>query len=191
VPPLWGSGDRIVSRAPIPSARRRHGDVRLVRRADGILVVQTLLFSASLRRGVHEIAIKERGHWPADDPMHADSARYLALLERARDEVLAAFAGREDRAESRQKLLLETIVGDGVGWVAMYEVDIEESADVLRITGASPLGTAEVSPAYARASMEIILRNAFAQPALTLEEALTAPAADMGAALQSQGNPDP
>jgi hypothetical protein len=148
--------DEVVRRVAVPSADRRHGEVRIVRRGPHV-VVQTLLYSKVLPRVIGEIAGKEARNWPAGKAGHEDALRYVESLRRARDEAPPASA--EDR---RRKLRIEFVDGAPAPFVAITGVEIEEQGGALRIAGTrEPTTVLDLSATYVRANMRLIVADAF------------------------------
>jgi hypothetical protein len=141
------------------------GPPRCVLERDGIACVQTLLYSPMLARGLKAIRGKEFGHWPEGGPGHADSTNYLALLREAETLVREAFERRADRAELRQKMLIEFLCSGAGAWVCIYAVELAEQDGEMRITAARLLGRRALSRDYARQAMDLMVENAFRPPA--------------------------
>ena len=157
----WGStNDVLIQRAFIPSANNRHGEVRLVRRGD-VHVVQTLLYSVALKRGLNAIRSKESQAWPAGADYHADSQVYLALMEKAEEIVFAKPPSEDD---PRRKLLIEFIDGGDRAYVALFSPRIEGTGDNVGIVAADLLGAEPVSPEYVRRAMDTMMASAFQAP---------------------------
>lgn len=155
--PLWRPGDTIVERKFIPSESNRHGELRVVQRGPA-RCVQTLLYSASLPRGLRAIRNKEIYYWPPRQAGHEDSTNYLALLQRAVQTLRAGSAPGPD--DPREKVLIEFILdGDQAGF-AIYQVDLEEAADGMQIRAARPLEVSSASTNYIRRDMELMAATA-------------------------------
>ncbi len=186
---LSGSGDVSVCRAFIPSAERRHGEVRLVRRG-GTASVQTLLYSPALRRGLQKIRQAENAHWPPDRAGYDDSQLYLGVLEKGKAAALDAFAGRADQDDPRQNLLIEVTQDGDRAWVGASLPEYSSGGDDVEIRSVRPVASSPVSADYARAAMENILRSAFHKPDRSLEEFLSGDALrDAPASAEEAGRP--
>jgi hypothetical protein len=167
-----GSADEVVCRTFIPTAERPHGEVRLVRR-DGAVVVQTLLYTPSLRRGLQKIRQREEANWPPERDGHADSQKYLEVLAQGKTASLAAFDGRSDKEDRHQRLLIEVLDDGRSARVDTSLPELKGATDAIEIGVVRPVATSPVSAEYARAAMEIILQSAFHRPGRTLEEFLS------------------
>jgi hypothetical protein len=136
-----------------------HGEVRLANRA-GATVVQTLLFTNALRRGLQQIRKKELYHWPPDREGHEDSRLFLAELERGVDEVSKGVAG-DPEDDRRKKLLIEVALSQDSAFFALYEPEIGERDGQVTIESVRPLAVHEVSRAYAARAQRLMAANAF------------------------------
>lgn len=159
-------GEPYERRAFIPSAGNRHGEVRVLQRG-GADCVQTLLYSPALARGLRAIRGKEFGSWPEGSPGHADSTNYIALLRETETAVREAFEKRVDRADLRQKMLIEFLCSASGAWVSIYSVDLVEQEGGLAIAAVRLLGARSVARDYARRDMDLMLENAAHPPAAT------------------------
>ena len=156
-----------VERAFIPSSNNVHGEVRLLAK-DGGTCVQTLLYSKYLRRGLHEIELEERRHWPAGQPGYADSTNYVACMRQARDLVLAAPETKP--ADPRKKLLIEfNLAPDSAGY-ALYGMDIAGPPDALRIENRRLLCRQSADAYYVSRAMGLMGAKAFGLTGEKLDE---------------------
>jgi hypothetical protein len=146
---LDGSADRTLRTALVPSERNVHGEVRLIRRGEA-WVLQTLIDSPQLRRGVQRMRKKELWAWPASEPGHQDSERYLEGLEIARDRVLEDFEARSDRSARAQQMLIELVLAPRSALWAFYEVETERSGDRWTLLGRRPIVVREADRSYLR-----------------------------------------
>ncbi len=174
-----------VCRAYIPTSERRHGEVRLIRRGAAV-VLQTLLYTPSLRRGLQKIQQKEAANWPPERAGHGDSQKYLEVLAEGKTEALAAFDRRPDPADLQQKLLIEVMQEGGDASVSTSVPDLDGAGDAIEIRAVRPVAASPVSVDYARAVMEIILQSAFHRPGSTLEEFLSGEATRFNPLSQQQ-----
>jgi hypothetical protein len=175
---LDGSTGRPLARAFIPSDKNVHGEVRLLERGDA-LCVQTLLYSSALRRGLRQMRRQELGAWPEGDEGYDDSTEYLENLERARARVLERFAEREDRTDSRQKMLIEFVLSDTAALYALYELEITGQPPDVAIRDKRPIVVRSASRYYVRRAMRLMLESAFGEET-PLPEALRDSARDRG-----------
>jgi len=158
---LDGSADEIVRQAFIPSADRVHGELRLVKRGDA-WVMQTLIYSARLRRGVQRIEKKELYYWPPGSPGYDDSVRYLEDLETARARVLEEFAvSQQGRGDPRQKMLIELILAPRASGFAFYSVSLDESGERVAISAKTSIAVRSASRAYVERAMRIQAEEGF------------------------------
>ena len=160
---LDGSNDTVLNRAFVPSAEKRHGEVRLVRRDDG-LVVQTLLYSKLLKRVVARIRQKEERNWPAERDGHQDSLGYIDAIENAQLEIAERYRGSTIDEDRRQSMLIEFIYQPDAAVVAIYAPGVEETDDGLRITGKQPISIIEPSRHYVFDNMKLIVADSLEIP---------------------------
>jgi hypothetical protein len=165
------SHDRIVRRASIPSDERTHGEVRIVRRGDAT-VVQTLLFTNALRRGIQQMKKKELYHWPAGREGRDDSQAFLAELDRAADAVSRDALPRG--SDPRRKLLIEIALSEGSARFALYAPELRRMDGELALSTARLLAAKEVSRAYADRAQRLMVATAFHLPEAEAEAALRA-----------------
>ncbi len=163
--------DILVRKVFIPSEKRIHGELRLVKRGNAT-VLQTLLYSRFLRLGLDSIRSKELYYWPASQPGHEDSARYLAAIESAKKTVFADFDAREDKGDPRQKMLIEFVLSKGEASFAVCEVELDQQGQQVTIRSRKLLVIESVSRAYVARAMKIQADNGFKAPVPELEEAL-------------------
>jgi len=160
------TGDVVIDRAPVPSAQRPQGEVRIVRRG-GHVVVQTILDTRVLKRVLGAVSDKERRNWPAGTAGHADMERYVAALEQFR----RAAAERPDQAgaevDRRVQALIEFIDASGGPLVAIGGVTLAEdggpagTAAAVRIRARSAPVLLNLSADYVRRNMTLIVADAF------------------------------
>jgi len=153
------SADRVLARTYLPSADRIHGELVLARRGSA-LVMETLLYSNSLRRGADRIRKKELYWWPADRPGAADSARYLDALEQAKRHVLDRFEHRTptDTGAARDpkpRLLIEFTLDGSAARIVFYDVEVETTKSGFVVRERRPIDTLDVSADYVRRAMRI------------------------------------
>jgi hypothetical protein len=167
------SGDRILARTYLPSAERIHGELVLARRGTA-LVIETLLYSNSLRRGVDRIRKKELYHWTADRPGAEDSTRYLQALERAKRHVLERFehaAPGDTNAtrDPRPRLLIEFTLDGTDAQVAFYDVEVEATKSGFVVSDRRPIVTLDASPDYVARAIRIQAEEGFERPIAEIE----------------------
>jgi hypothetical protein len=153
------SGDRVLARSYLPSAERIHGELVLARRG-AALVMDTLLYSNSLRRGADRIRKKELYYWPADRRGAEDSARYLKALEYAKRHVLERFdhitPGDAGAARDPRPRLLIEFTHDGThAQVVFYDVEVEATKSGFAVSARRPIVTVDASPDYVARAMRI------------------------------------
>ena len=146
--------DRELRHAFLPSARNVHGELRLLRRGDA-WVLQTLLYTPQLRRGVQRMRRKELYAWPEGVPGFEDSQRYLADLEHAKDHVLERFAASSVVTDGRQKLMIELVLAPRDAFWVFYDVEVVAGAASSRATVGAR------TPFLSRAASRDYLRRAF------------------------------
>jgi hypothetical protein len=152
-------GDRVVARTYLPSADRIHGELVLVQRGT-VLVMETLLYSNSLRRGADRIRKKELYWWPADRSGAEDSARYLKALEQAKRHALERFEhmAPTDAGAARDpkpRLLIEFTLDRTQAQIVFYDVEVEATKNGFLVRDRRPIATVDVSPDYIRRAMRI------------------------------------
>ena len=160
-----GSGDRVLARTYLPSPERVHGELVLARRGTA-LVMETLLYSESLRRGADRIRKKELYQWPADRPGAADSTRYLQGLDQAKRHVLARFehaaAGDEGAArDPKPRLLIEFALDGTRAQVVFYDVEVEATKGGFVVSHRRPIVTVDASPSYVGRAIRIQAEEGF------------------------------
>jgi hypothetical protein len=153
------TGDRIIARAYLPSADRIHGELVLERRGTA-LVMETLLYSNSLRRGADRIRKKELYYWPADRPGAEDSARYLKGLEVAKRHVLERFehvapADTGAARDPRPRLLIEFALDGSNAQIGFYDVEVEATKSGFAVRERKPIQVLEASRDYVARAMRI------------------------------------
>jgi hypothetical protein len=163
--------DVLIRKAFIPSEKRIHGELRLVKRG-GAMVLQTLLYSRFLRLGLDSIRSKELYYWPPSQPGHEDSARYLAAIESAKKNIFADFDAREDKSDPRQKMLIEFVLSKDDASFAVCEVELDQKGREVTIRSRKPLVVERASRAYIARAMKIQADNGFKAAVPELEEAL-------------------
>ena len=154
--------DEILDRAYVPSAERPQGEVRVVRRG-GHAVVQTLLYTRVLKRVFGAISEKERRNWPTGAPGHDDAERYLGALDefqRAHGRPADGGAG----GDRRVVVLIEYVDAPPGPFVAVGEADIAGTGGDVRIRGRSSPVVLDLSAAYVRRNMELILADSLGVP---------------------------
>lgn len=160
-----GNGDRVLARTYLPSAERIHGELVLARRGTA-LVMETLLYSESLRRGADRIRKKELYHWPADRLGVEDSTRYLQALDQAKRHVLARFehAAPSDSAAARDprpRLLIEFALDGTHAQVVFYDVEVEATKGGFVVRDRRAIITLDSSPDYVGRAIRIQAEEGF------------------------------
>jgi hypothetical protein len=169
---LDGRADRELRHAFLPSERNVHGELRLLRRGDA-WVLQTLLYTPQLRRGVQRMRRKELYAWPAGAEGRDDSQRYLADLESAKDHALERFAVRPDPADGRQKLMIEMVLGERDAFWAFYDVELDlgpgSRAGRAAVRARTPFAVRDASRAYLRRALAVQAETGFGAAPAGLE----------------------
>lgn len=149
-------------RAFLPSTNNVHGEVRLLRR-DGSTCMQTLLYSRYLRRGLHEMARKERLSWPEGLPGHDESARYLAAMEKAKDAVLGPAGSTADEAEAdvRHKLLIEFTLTPTGACYALSRMELAGEPDGYAIASSEVIVREDAHPYYVSQAIRLMAKEGF------------------------------
>ena len=172
---LDGGADRELRHAFLPSERNVHGELRLLRRGDA-WVLQTLLYTPQLRRGVQRMRRKELYAWPEGAEGWADSQRYLADLESAKDHALKRFAARSDEADGRQKLMIELVLGERDAFWAFYDIELDSEresgarAGRATVRSRTPFLVRDASRAYLRRALAVQAETGFGAAPVELEE---------------------
>jgi len=156
---LDGAGDIVLTRALVPSAEKHHGEVRLVRRGDG-LVVQTLLYSKLLDRVVARIGKKERVNWPPEREGHRDALEYVDALVSAQKQIAAEHRDGAAGEDRRHKMLIEFISFPQTALVVIHELQMEEADGEVRISEKKPIVILEPSVNYVHDNMRLIVADA-------------------------------
>jgi hypothetical protein len=155
--------DTVLDRAFVPSAEKRHGEVRLVRRGSG-LVVQTLLYSKLLKRVVGRIDEKERRHWPPESDGYQDSRAYVETIVEAQREIAEASRNHAKESDRRQAMLIEFVCQPTSARVAVYQPQVQEADDGLTITDKRLLATLAPSRQYVFENMKLIVADSLGLP---------------------------
>ncbi|MBI2214666.1 MAG: hypothetical protein HYU52_13555 [Acidobacteria bacterium] len=163
------SRDIVVKRALIPSAKNVHGEARWIRR-DETTVIQTLLYTPSLRRGIDAMRKKELKAWPASSSGYADSSRYLAMVETASGEALKRFAARSDKASKLQTMAIELAISGAEASFATFALEIELERGEARIVSMEQLGRTKASRAYVARAMRLQAAASFGSIPKELDE---------------------
>jgi hypothetical protein len=151
--------ERVLARTYLPSADRVHGELVLAQRG-GALVMDTLLYSNSLRRGADRIRKKELFYWPAERAGAEDSARYLAALEQAKRHVLERFEHSAPtdsgaKRDPKPRLLIEFTLDGNDAQVVFYDVEVEATKSGFAVNERRQIVSVDTSPAYVRRAMRI------------------------------------
>jgi hypothetical protein len=166
--------DVIVDRAFVPSSERPQGEVRVVRRAD-VVVVQTILYTRALKRVVGAIVGKEQRNWPPGSAGHDDMRRYVDALEAYRR--AAAPAGGDGAGSGRRvQALIEFIDAPGAPFVAIGGVTLDDTGGTVRVTGRAAPAVPALSADYVRRNMALIVADSFAVSPAEAEARLAAAA---------------
>jgi len=168
--------DELLRRTPVPSADRRQGEVRIVRRGQTV-VVQTVLHSKVLRRVAGEIAQKEARGWPPGAEGSAESARYVEALRDVVDAIRRGESRSSDGGGDRfREMRIEFFVHAGEGTVVLSGAEVAEEADGLRLTAVrKPVEVLELSADYVGRNMVRIVEDSFGVTAEQARRLLTAP----------------
>lgn len=160
----------------VPSAQRRHGEVRLCSltpaEGTGTVRVESVLFSTMLARGLHRIRQEESRAWPEGSTHFADSQKYLAALDAAAKVVLGPGEETPDPsqpvkagAEVRRLRIVFEVSGDAARVeISTVELGPTDGAGPVIVLSSNPLQAVSVSPAYARACHRLMLAAAFDAP---------------------------
>ena len=106
-------GDEIIVRTKIEARGRNHGEFRLVRRDESV-VVQTLLVTRSLKRAAGGIRDKEEANWPEDSQGYDALRVYMEALEAAVAEILVT-----EPSDRYRRLLIEIELSENAGSIAL------------------------------------------------------------------------
>lgn len=171
---------QILRKAFVPSAKRRHGEVRLVVRpacgeagcTNAFAAVETVLFTTQLARGFHRIHEEEETAWPEGSAHRTDSLRYRAALDSARAKILRESLDPGDinepvraGAERHQILIRFSVVsGGGRVEIATAELAGTDGDGPVEIVSTKPLEQLEVSSGYVRASLAKMMAATFEAP---------------------------
>jgi hypothetical protein len=151
--------DERVARSYVPSAERRVGEVRLIRRGDAN-VVQTLLYTKLLRRVVGEIRQKELENWP-EGPGRADALRYVEALSAVQQQIWGRLLASEPVRDRRQKLWIEFVLTPDASQVSIGAFEMDEAGGEVRVLRREALALLEASRAYVLRNMRLIAADSF------------------------------
>ena len=167
------AGDRVIARTYLPSAERIHGELVLAQRGEA-LVMETLLYSNSLRRGADRIRKKELYYWPAGRAGAEDSARYLQALDQAKRHVLERFehAAPGDAGAARDprpRLQIEFVLDGAAAKVVFYDVEVDATKSGFVVHDRRPIVTLDASPGYVARAIRNQAQDGFDQPIAEVE----------------------
>jgi len=151
------SADTVVSRTYVPTAERKVGEVRTLRRGAAI-VVQTLLYSKILKRVVAEIRLKEDANWPPEHPLRGEAQRFLDALDAARLDARRALP--KESSDRRQRVWLEFVrtPEQVVVFIGTFAAK-RETGDV-EIAARTVTATLPLSRSYIERNMRLIVADA-------------------------------
>ena len=166
-----------LARSFVPSTNSVHGEVRLLKKGD-TACLQTLLYSKYLRRGLHEMAKKERLAWPNGWPCCEVSSNYLADLDAAKTEILGAepgFGGSDTNqgATEVSRMLIELNYSPTGCWYTVGDLELDGPPEALVVTQTRQLASRPVHPHYASRAMYIMSKQGFDLQGKSLEDLLT------------------
>lgn len=151
------SADTVVSRAYVPSAERKVGEVRTLRRGTAT-VVQTLLYSRILKRVVAEIRLKEDANWPPEHPLRAEAQRFLDALDAAR--VAARRAVPKESSDRRQRVWIEFVRTPERAVVFVGTFTATRGTGDVEIATRTVTATLPLSRTYVERNMRLIVADA-------------------------------
>ena len=162
----------ILHRTFVPSAKRRHGEVRLTAQSNQCVRVESVLFTSQLARGFHRIHEEETSLWPEGAAFHADSKRYLAALDTARDQIHKDSLDAGDinapvqAGAEKHQVLIRFELRDGAGRIEIAKAELEgtDGDGPVRIVSTTPLQALDVPAEYVRRSFQRMLTRAFDIP---------------------------
>ncbi len=158
------SEDRILERRPVTSRGRRHGEVRLLRRGDAV-VIQTLLSSKVLKRVVAGIRDRELESWPPGREGHTAALAYLAALDAATKATLdgpprsheKTSIGAANTRDRRRILLVEFILSKSRhGVVIAHPKLLDKPSGELTLTGVNEEQALDVPRSFVERDMKLI-----------------------------------
>ena len=161
------SNDRILERRPVTSRGRRHGEVRVLRRGDAV-VIQTLLSSKVLKRVVAGIRDRELESWPPGQEGHAAALAYLAALDAATKATLdgpprsheKTSIGAANTRDRRRSLLIEFILSKTRhGVVIAHPKLLDEPSGELTLTGVEEERALGVSRPFVERDIKLIAND--------------------------------
>jgi hypothetical protein len=150
--------EKIIASAFIPSADNVHGETRLIQRTDGACV-QTILHSASFRRGIREIIAREEGVWTENKTGYEDSIRYRNELERVKQIILDEPRSDADLGQP-YTLVLEFMYHPISCSIRFFQADAERDAGSFTIRNKSLVSNLDVSDRYMSRAMLIMMTAA-------------------------------
>ncbi len=155
-PWLDAAADQIMESTFVPSAARKVGEVRILRRGEAT-VVETLLYTKVLARVVGEIRKKELVHWPDN----LDAAHYLEALTRVQKQIWSRRPMNQRHPDRRQKLWIDFVVAPDAAFVAIGAYEMDETRGEIRVTQRELIELLEPSPEYVRRNLRLITADAF------------------------------
>ena len=157
--------ETILRRAPIPSADRPQGEIRLAERS-GVRVIEVLLYTRVLKHVVARIRDEEKAAWRDGGEGAEASRRYLEALEESAADVRRVHAPRptekgQPPPSPKLGLLIEIGVAGDRGFAAFSDVDVVESKDGFEVRRVRPLRRLEQPVAWAKRTVELIRSEHF------------------------------
>lgn len=160
---LDGSRDEVVRAEFVPNEEQPVGEVRLVRRGEAV-VMQTVLYTALLKRVVAEIGKKEMAAWPPARAGHDDAAKYAEAIQSAQAGIQERFRNRKDRGDRRQRMLIEFILSGKASIVAIAEPELKEEDGRMRVVSRRQVVVLPLSRGYVRGNFYEIAWDALRVP---------------------------
>jgi len=147
-------GDEIIVRTKIEARGRNHGEFRLVRRDESV-VVQTLLVTRSLKRAAARIRDKEEANWPKDSPGYGASLRYVEAVAAAVAEILET----EKSGDRKRRLLIEIELSENAGGISLWKPSTRSGEGGLTLVTGELIARLELPCSWTRREMVLVAED--------------------------------
>lgn len=165
------AGD-VMAKAWIPSAQSRHGETRILRRPDE-LCIQTILHTASFRKGIKEILAREGQVWSERNAGFEDSRRYTTELNRIK-QVMLETPDMQPEPGQPYTLIMEFCFRPGDCRISFWSADVRPGEDTFDILSAHCLSRIVVSDIYMSRAQLIMATAACGHERSDLRDVLSA-----------------
>ena len=146
--------DEVIVRTRLEARGRNHGEFRLVRRGESV-VVQTLLVTRSLKRAVGRIRHKEEANWPKDSPGYGASRRYVEAISGAVSEILET----DHSGDRKRRLLIEMELAEDAGDISRWKPSTRDGEGGIALVTAELIARLELPCPWTRREMVLVAED--------------------------------